>query len=34
MSYFRLFAASYQLYNEYYSCYNDSCNDVIDNISF
>ena len=25
MSYFRLFAASYQLYNEYYSCYNDSC---------
>ena len=24
MSYFRLFAASYQLYNEYYSCYNDS----------
>ena len=34
MSYFRLFAASYQLYNEYYSCYNDSCYSVIDNISF
>ena len=34
MSYFRLFAASYQLYNEYYSCYNDSCYGIIDNISF
>ena len=30
MSYFRLFAASYQLYNEYYSCYNDSCYGIID----
>ena len=31
---FRVFAASYQLYNEDYSCYNDSRYDVIDNISF
>ena len=34
MSYFRLFAASYQLYSEDYSCYKDSRYNIIDNVSF